>query len=194
MTGEKAEAIPFLQTPADERHPQLSPDGRWIAYSSNSSGRSEIYIRPFPEGPGLIQVSVNGGLFPRWKGDGKELYFLNLVSIGAMMAVNLNVRGAEISQAADPSPLFQSGFLDSTHAAGYSHAYAVSADGQRFLLPQVDNVQSGSALRGRGGGPPPAVLRMLATDYADRHAAQSSSVGSTAPINVVLNWTSTLKK
>ena len=109
------------------------------------------------------------------------------------MAVNLNVRGAEISQGADPSPLFQTGFLDSTHAAGYSHAYAVSADGQRFLLPQVDNIQSGSALRGRGGIPP-EVLRTQATDYADRHAAQSSSVGSTAPINVVLNWTSTLKK
>ena len=53
----------------------MSPDGKWIAYSSNETGRSEIYIRPFPEGPGKIQVSVNGGVFPRWRRDGKELYF-----------------------------------------------------------------------------------------------------------------------
>ena len=83
--------VPILQTPADERNPQVSPDGKWIAYSSNETGRSEIYIRPFPEGPGKIQVSVNGGVFPRWRRDGRQLYFLSLVSLGAMMASDIRV-------------------------------------------------------------------------------------------------------
>ena len=74
--------VPIVQTRADERNPQVSADGKWIAYSSNESGRSEIYIRPFPEGPGRIQVSVNGGVFPRWRRDGRELYFMSLVSLG----------------------------------------------------------------------------------------------------------------
>src|SRR6266511_5771657 len=78
-SGEKKPTA-VLQTPADERTPQVSPDGKWIAYSSNETGRSEIYIRPFPQGPAKIQVSVNGGVFPRWRRDGKELYFMSLVS------------------------------------------------------------------------------------------------------------------
>jgi len=113
-----------------------------------------------------------------------------------MMTVDLNVRGAEIAKAADPSVLFQTGFLDSTHEGGYSHAYAVTANGDRFLLPQIENVESGAGLRGSGarGALPPAVQRALTTAYADRHAGQFSVVGSTAPINVVLNWTSSLHK
>jgi hypothetical protein len=172
----------------------LSPDGRWIAYSSNSSGRSEIYIKPFPSGPGLIQVSVNGGVYPRWRGDGKALYFMNLVSLGSMMSVDLTVRGPEIAKAADPSALFQTGFLDSTHAGGYSHAYAVSANPEKFLLPQIANMESGGGLRGGRGGVPPALARALATVYTDRHAGQAPASGSTAPINVVMNWTTSLHK
>jgi Tol biopolymer transport system component len=195
LTGEKAEAAPFLQSTADERNPQLSPDGRWIAYSSNSSSRSEIYIRPFPSGPGLIQVSVNGGVFPRWRGDGKALYFMSLVSLGNLMVVDLNVRGAEIAKAADPSVVFQTGFLDSAHTGGNSHAYAVAANGQRFLLSHIENAETSTSFRvGRGNTIPPAIQRAIVTAYIDRHAAQSAAVSSTAPINVVLNWTSSLHK
>ena len=57
-----------------ERTPQVSPDGKWIAYSSNETGRSEIYIRPFPEGAGKIQVSENGGVFPRWRRVANDRY------------------------------------------------------------------------------------------------------------------------
>jgi hypothetical protein len=190
LTGDKPEAVPFLKTNADERYPQLSPDGKWIAYSSNTSGRSEIYIRPFPEGAGLIQVSVNGGLFPRWRGDGKELYFLNLVSIGAMMAVDLEVRGAEIRKLADPEVLFQTGFMDSQHAAGHSHAYAVTANGQQFLLPQIENIESGV----RGENPATVFNRAVLTIIADRRGPLSAAGNSTTPITVVLDWTATLKK
>src|SRR5262245_63140004 len=93
--GEK-KPVAILQTTADERNPQVSSDGKWIAYSSNETGRSEIYIKPFPEGPGKIQVSVNGGVYPRWRRDNKELYFMNLVSLGEMMASDIRVSGASI--------------------------------------------------------------------------------------------------
>ena len=188
LGSEKKEPIAFLQNAADERHPQVSPDGKWIAYSSNNSGRSEIYIRPFPSGPGLIQISVNGGVFPRWRGDGKQLYFMSLVSVGGMMAVDLSVRGSEIHKDADPQVLFQTGFFDGAHAGGYSHAYAVSADGQRFLLPQVDNILAGL----RGNNAPTLVTTAAVAVSADRQGANSP--GGFAPINVVLHWTSTLGK
>jgi serine/threonine-protein kinase len=188
MSEGKKEPVAFLQTASDERHAQLSADGKWIAYSSNSTGRSEIYIRPFPQGPGLVQLSVNGGVFPRWRHDQKQLYFMSLVSVGAMMAVDLSVRGAEIRKDADAHGLFQTGFIDGTHTGGYSHAYAVSRDGQRFLLPQVENPTTG--LRGLSQA---VVVPIFGGIQSDRRASVQA-VRSTAPINVVLDWTATLKR
>ena len=184
---------PVLQTPADERNPQVSPDGKWLAYSSNEGGRSEIYIRPFPEGPGKIQVSVNGGVFPRWRRDGKELYFMNLVSLGAMMQSDLRVTGSSVQRDV-PRLLFQSLHVIGTHTAGQYHAYSVSADGKRFLIPQFENLQT-IANVGRGGVATTnaAVATVLPAIIADRNAATSPSGGSSAPITVVLNWTSALK-
>ena len=147
LTGDK-KPVPILQTRADERNPQVSADGKWLAYSSNESGRSEIYVRPFPEGPGRILVSVNGGVFPRWRRDGRELYFMSLVTLGSMMASEIRVSGASVQREV-PRILFQSVFPGGTHAGGQSHAYAVSPDGQRFLIPQFENVAAGF---GRGGG------------------------------------------
>jgi Tol biopolymer transport system component len=71
----------FLKTNFDERWAQFSPDGRWVAYMSNESGRDEIYVRPFVEGgsgptTGQWQVSTAGGIHPAWRRDGKELYYL----------------------------------------------------------------------------------------------------------------------
>jgi Tol biopolymer transport system component len=191
LSGDKPETVPFLQTIADERNPQLSPDGKWIAYSSNTSGRSEIYIKPFPEGAGIIQVSVNGGVYPRWRADGKALYFLSLVSVGAMMTVDLDIRGAEIRKHADPDVLFQSGFFESTHAGGPSHAYAVSADGQQFLLPQLENILNGGI---RTENVATLVARATTFIAADRRGPASSTGSSTMPITVVPDWTATLKK
>ena len=109
--------VPILQTRADERNPQVSPDGKWIAYSSNESGRSEIYVRPFPEGPGRILVSVNGGVFPRWRRDGRELYFMSLVTLGSMMASEIRVSGASVQREV-PRILFPPVFPGGTHAGG----------------------------------------------------------------------------
>ena len=109
LTGER-KATAILQTAADERNPQVSLDGKWLAYSSNETARSEIYVRPFPDGPGRIQVSVNGGVFPRWRRDSRELYFMSLVSLGAMMASDIRVSGSSIQRDV-PHRLFQSAFI-----------------------------------------------------------------------------------
>jgi serine/threonine-protein kinase len=65
----------FLQTQPGERHPRFSPDGRWLAYSSNESGTFQAYVRNFPDQGRRWQVSNNGGLYPEWSGNGRELFF-----------------------------------------------------------------------------------------------------------------------
>ena len=74
VTGDK-KPIPILQSQFAEVFPQVSPDGKWLAYQSNETGRPEIYIKPFPDGPGKWQVSIDGGQLPRWRGDGKRTVF-----------------------------------------------------------------------------------------------------------------------
>jgi Tol biopolymer transport system component len=189
LRGEK-KPFPILNSGADERHPQISPDGRWIAYSSNETGRSEVYVQPFPEGT-KIQISLNGGVYPRWSNGGKEVVFMNLISVGNVMASTVHVTGSAI-QRDDPKILFQTGYFNSPHAAGQYLPYAVSADGQRFLLPQVDSPLA--VLQGRGGrgGLAAAVIGSIA---ADRHATTSPSPsGTAASINVILNWTTVVKE
>ena len=103
----------FLKTPFREAYGAFSPDGRWVAYQSNESGRQEIYVRPFvPPGAagtaagaagGQWQVSTAGGIHPVWRPDGKELYYLN--PAGAMMAAPITVTGATLEPGA-PVVLF----------------------------------------------------------------------------------------
>ncbi len=64
MEGDR-KAVPLFNSPFIETHSQISPDGKWIAYSSNKSGRYEVYVQPFPSGPGQWQISLNGGVAPR---------------------------------------------------------------------------------------------------------------------------------
>jgi Tol biopolymer transport system component len=192
MKGEK-KPFPILTSAADERHPQVSPDGKWIAYSSNETGRSEVYVQPFPQGP-KIQVSVNGGVFFRWGNGGKELYFMSMLSVGNLMVSNIRVTGAAI-QRDDPRVLFQSGYFNGTHLGPQYHAYNVSPDGQRFLVPEVDNpALVFTGLRGGAGYPGINAGVVLGAIGADRHVSTSFSSSFTAPINVVLNWTSALKE
>jgi hypothetical protein len=66
-------AAPLIATAFNETHGRISPDGKWIAYTSNSTGRNEIYVRPFPSGACRYQISFHGGDWPRWRRDGKEL-------------------------------------------------------------------------------------------------------------------------
>jgi Tol biopolymer transport system component len=136
LAGDK-KPVPFLQTPFSETWPQISPDGKWIAYTSNETGRAEIYVRPFPSGEGKWQISTNGGSFPRWRRDGRELFYMSLASLGKMISVKVNPAGATFEYG-DPVELFDSGYVNVGHPSNY-HTYAVSADGQRFLIPRPEN-------------------------------------------------------
>jgi len=127
-----APAEPVVNTAAVEIEPQLSPDGRWLAYTSDESGRMEVYVRPFRAPGGAWLISTSGGSDPRWRDDGSELYYLS--SDRALMAVNNTApAGAATLDASVPSPLFQtrtSGPL----GLGVRFNYAAAPGGQRFLI------------------------------------------------------------
>ena len=94
----------FLRTAANELWGQFSPDGRWMAYQSNETGRYEIYVRPFPREAGPIPISTAGGVYPRWSRDGNELYFI--APDAKMMAVSIRA-AATVLDAGAPAPRFQ---------------------------------------------------------------------------------------
>jgi serine/threonine-protein kinase len=123
-----------LETPANERYPAFSADGRWLAYSSNESGRDEVYVQPYP-GPGPRSlVSTDGGTNPVWKGDGSELFYMVSGTGGniAIMTVPVTTSGPAFS-AGTPRQLFEGRFATSTPAG----AFDVTPDGRRFLMVQV---------------------------------------------------------
>jgi eukaryotic-like serine/threonine-protein kinase len=123
---------------ADEVHAQISPNGRWVAYESDESGTSEIYVQRFPSGGGKVRVSSSGGVQPRWRRDGRELYYVVPAGVrgdqsgdGRMVAVpfddTTNLRLGE------PLTLFEVRFWF-TGGLGTIANYDVTADGQRFLV------------------------------------------------------------
>ena len=126
----------FLATAAMESQPQLSRDGRWLAYVSDESGQGEVYVREFPSGPGFAQVSSHGGTEPRWKHDGSELYFRKAddgFADGTLMAVPMHAEGGGGISAGVPVALFRlraSGIVLQNNV----WQYAPSPDGQRFLV------------------------------------------------------------
>jgi Tol biopolymer transport system component len=105
---------------------QISPDGRWVAYRSNESGRNEIYVAPFPGPSGKWQISTVGGHSPRWRHDGSEVFYLT--PDNKLNAASVNGKGAGFEVGA-VKPLFATRIVS---AGGYQ--YDVSADGQRFLI------------------------------------------------------------
>jgi len=141
----------FLKTPFREAYGAFSPDGRWVAYQSNESGRMDVYVRPFvapgTEGEALRrpsgqppeavaaqwQVSTAGGVYPAWRRDGKELYYLN--PAGAMMAVPIAVNGASVDPGA-PVMLFHTHIAGGGVDAQQGRNYDVAPDG-RFLINTV---------------------------------------------------------
>ena len=120
---------PFLRAAYGVSHGQFSPDGRWVAYVSNESGRSEIHVAPFP-GPGSSwKISTAGGTEPRWRRDGTELFYL--APDGKLMVVA--VRTGPPFEAGVAKPLFQVRRRERVSASDH-YGYDVSADGQRFLV------------------------------------------------------------
>ena len=155
--------VPMAGTPADrkgtsivgaqfaERGTRFSPDVRWFSYTSNESGRDEAYVRPFdPDagraGEGQFMISKDGGASPKWRGDGKEMFYL--APDGTIMSVDISTTPS--FSAATPKPLFKG-------PSGVVY-WDLAQDGQRFLMPVPQDANA------------------------------------PAPYQVVLNWTSTLKK
>ena len=120
---------PFLETRGSERTGQISPDGKWVAYASTESGDWEIYVTTFPGAEGKWQVSREGGMEPRWRADGKEIYFVS--QSGMLMAAPVSTQGGFSS--GTPVPLFPlrgRTYISSTDL----YTYDVTRDGQRFLV------------------------------------------------------------
>jgi len=119
----------FLKAPSVLRNGQFSPDGKWVAYASNETGKWEIYVTSFPEARGKWQVSAGGGEQPRWREDGKELFYLS--SDGKLMAAPVTT-GANFD-ASTPVALFQATPRQPVPIYDL-FVYDVSRDGQRFLI------------------------------------------------------------
>ena len=129
-------SFPIVQTAFDELDAHVSPDGRWLAYVSNESGRLEIYGRPFPGPGGQWQVSTAGGSQPRWRPDGKEILYV--VPDGHLMAAPIGVASdGQALQPGAPVALFAARLASGSgiYTGGFQEhpQYAVARDG-RFLL------------------------------------------------------------
>jgi Tol biopolymer transport system component len=121
--------IRFVSTPAAETWPEFSPDGRWLAYASNESGRYEICLRAFPGGDRRQTVSSQGGVAPVWAPDGRELFYWSL-DLTALMKVDVSL-GRDVP-AGVPTRLFSFTTTYSDPVRGYD----ITPDGRRFLIPE----------------------------------------------------------
>jgi DNA-binding winged helix-turn-helix (wHTH) protein len=133
---------PFLQTRFNETQASLSPDGRFLAYVSDESGRSDVYVQPFPQGGSKLQVSSNGGNTPKWSRDGNELFYL-----GGEMLVAAAIETKPHPSVRSRQPLFNYAM---TSDASF---FEVSGDGKRFLMIELT------------GAVPKPVIRVVQTLY-----------------------------
>jgi serine/threonine protein kinase/Tol biopolymer transport system component len=147
LFGER-KPFPVAQTEFAESLGTFSPDGRWIAYTTDETGQLNVYVQPFLRAGAKHRISPNGGRNAHWRADGRELFYLDLN--GAMTAVPIDLTAS--SPAGLPTTLFPAG------AVSVNNMYAVTKDGQRFLVNKPQNA------------------------------------GATAPLTVIVNWTSTLQK
>jgi Tol biopolymer transport system component len=125
-SGQVRKAEPFIRTPFNESAPQFSPDGHWLAYVSNESGRNEIYVVAYPGPGGKWQISTEGGTEPVWNRNGRELFFRDA---NKMMAVDVAAQASFAS--GRPHTLFEGPYA--LTPATFPN-YDVSLDGQRFLM------------------------------------------------------------
>ena len=130
MAGDR-KPIPFLKTSFEESDARLSPDARSIAYVSDESGRLEVYVASFPAGGGRRRVSLEGGSQPRWRRDGRELFFLGADA----RIMSVPVQAGDPMDVGTPVPLFRSPTATSNRSElAIWNDYDVSPDGQRFLI------------------------------------------------------------
>jgi len=153
MTMPDRQTHPLLQTQWLIRNAQFSPDGKFVAYTTSETGNWEVYVSPFPGFGGRWQVSRGGGEEPRWRSDGKELFYL--APDGKLMAAE--VKAGTGFEASVPIPLFVAHLRQPISAMDF-FSYDVTADGQKFLVnTKIDSSNS-------------------------------------APLSVLLNWSSELEK
>jgi Tol biopolymer transport system component len=147
MVGDRTPSV-LLKTAFRESSSAFSPDGRWVAYLSNESGRAEVYVRPFvpsgatdlaPPGGGAQQVSTAGGIYPAWAPDGKEIYYLN--PAGDMMAAPIRVTGTTLEPGA-PVKLFATRILGGGVDGAQARQYDVAPDGRFLINTVVDSTAS----------------------------------------------------
>ena len=130
LDGDRRPA-PFLQSPFNKTQAQVSPDGRWIAYTANESGDDQVYVERFPAGGGKRQVSAAGGVQPRWRADGGELFYL--AADQQMMVAR--VRGGATTEFGAGTALFRTKLVpQGSQSIGMATRYDVTGNGQRFLL------------------------------------------------------------
>jgi Tol biopolymer transport system component len=181
LTLEDKKAAPLIASPFNETRGQISYDGKWIAYTSNSTGRNEVYVQPFPSGSGRYQISFHGGDWPRWRKDGKELFYHMIANApDTPAAIGVFINGSLLSAAVtaagaafepeSPKELVRIIAVNIPHSGGDYQTYAVSADGQRILMVQF-----------AGFGSAPA-------------AAAATSPDPPLSITVARNWSTSLKK
>ncbi len=127
--AEPDKAFPLVQSQFLDTSGFFSPDGRWVAYVSQQTGRFEVYVTSFPGGGGRLQVSGSGGTHPYWSADGRTLYYVTLD--GELTAAPVDGRGARFEVLGAPKPLFPVNLFVGPRVAS---AYAVSADGKRVLV------------------------------------------------------------
>src|SRR5262249_26679997 len=139
VTGSgEAKPFPVVHTEANEIAGMLSPDGRWLAYASDESGRYEVYVQSFSGGVGKRQVSNGGGIGPRWRRDGRELFYY--AGDGKLMAAR--VKSGESLEVGAAVSLFEfRGGANGGHAT-----YAVTGDGQRFLINSIVETEPNTPL------------------------------------------------
>jgi Tol biopolymer transport system component len=132
LEEEDAAPRPYLRSAANEVQSRLSPDGGWVAYASDESGTWEVYVGSFPTAGVKRVISVGGGAEPQWRRDGRELFYV--APDGTMMAVDFPP--GEDAGVGRPKPLFRAPL--SGDISSYRNRYAVTADGQRFLIDATD--------------------------------------------------------
>jgi serine/threonine protein kinase len=132
MTGNQ-KPWPYLQTEFNEAQGNVSPDGKWISYGCDDTGRSEIYVQSFPSAGSKRQVSTAGGTQPRWSSDQKELLYLSLD--GVMMSVDVQTNPT--FEAGIPKPLFNTHSPSIPLIGNDRNQYFVTADKQRFLVNRI---------------------------------------------------------
>jgi serine/threonine-protein kinase len=137
------ESRPLLRTPSRELSAEVSPDGRWLAYASNESGETQVYVRPFPKTESSrFPVSTDGGFRPAWSRSGRELFYVVGTSPDPVSVMAVSVEPGDTFRAGNPVKLFEGPYSSSSGNA--LRTYDISTDDQRFLMIKEGQTTGGA--------------------------------------------------